>query len=222
MLEDLLAGPAPRVALLNFTYRAELEGFDTARLDAFTEGKAIGASREYFYLVDGRPHLCVWLEWRPSDEGPGTSYGSSDAPQCSRSVAADRASRHVRANGAEAAALVRGPGALGVRAGRGSAPPKGAALDAEPAGEALTPARDASEQAAFDVLRAWRAGEAKKLGVPAYRVLTDRVMDRIVRAKPGDAAALRALEGVGAKTIEAHGDAILRKLRHSAARNAVS
>jgi DNA topoisomerase-3 len=63
-----------------------------------------------------------------------------------------------------------------------------------------------------DVLRGWRAAEAKKKGVPAFRIMADRVMDGIVAAQPSDEAELLNVSGVGPKFVEKHGAEILRML----------
>jgi DNA topoisomerase-3 len=60
------------------------------------------------------------------------------------------------------------------------------------------------------MLRAWRTAEAKKKGVPAFRIMADRVMDGIVAAQPADETELLSVSGVGPKLVEKHGLEILR------------
>ncbi len=59
-------------------------------------------------------------------------------------------------------------------------------------------------------LKAWRKDVSRQLGVPAFRVLTDRTLHAIVVAAPTSLAALRAVRGVGVKLIERHGAAVLK------------
>jgi DNA topoisomerase-3 len=63
-----------------------------------------------------------------------------------------------------------------------------------------------------DVLKAWRAAEAKKKGVPAFRIMADRVMDSILAAQPCDETELMSISGVGPKLVEKYGAHILRML----------
>jgi len=61
-------------------------------------------------------------------------------------------------------------------------------------------------------LRAWRLGEAKKQGVPAFRVLTDATLRAIVEAQPASADELLAVHGMGPRGVEKYGAAILGAL----------
>lgn len=168
------ADPCPlMISLVNVPYRTECGGFDGDVLDTFLATRDVEAAREYFYVVDGRPHLSCWIESRE------------------RSIAAANGSR-----------LASDPAALPGQRGRGRAAP-----DPE-----FTGPMDSLAQAAFDDLRAWRAACAKRLGVPAYRVLTNRVMERIARAQPLARAQLGEIAGVGAATLAAHADEILAVL----------
>ncbi|QAY73041.1 DNA helicase RecQ [Agromyces protaetiae] len=62
----------------------------------------------------------------------------------------------------------------------------------------------------FEALRAWRAGEAKEQGVPAYIVFGDATLRAVATAKPASLADLDAITGIGAKKREAYGEAVLR------------
>jgi superfamily II DNA helicase RecQ len=64
-----------------------------------------------------------------------------------------------------------------------------------------------------EALRAWRAAEAKKKGVPAFRILSDRVLDGILEAAPSTEAELLGVSGAGPKLVEKYGAQILRVLR---------
>ena len=58
-------------------------------------------------------------------------------------------------------------------------------------------------------LRAWRAGEAKRLGVPAYVVLHDRTLIAIANERPTNPNQLLSINGMGPAKVEKFGEAIL-------------
>ena len=58
-------------------------------------------------------------------------------------------------------------------------------------------------------LRAWRTKEAKRRGVPAFRILTDRTLQGIASASPSDEESLLAVAGIGPALLEKYGRAIL-------------
>ena len=77
------------------------------------------------------------------------------------------------------------------------------------------PAREESKKAVPDAglakaLRAWRLAEAKKLGVPAFRVLTDRALQAIAADLPASTSELLAIPGIGLKTVEKYGARIFQ------------
>ena len=61
----------------------------------------------------------------------------------------------------------------------------------------------------FEALRAWRAGVAKELGVPAYIVFGDATLRALAEAKPASLGDLDGVTGIGAKKREAYGEAVL-------------
>jgi len=65
------------------------------------------------------------------------------------------------------------------------------------------------EQGVFEALRAWRAGEAKRAGVPAYVILHDRTLRELARERPGTREALARVPGMGPKRLESWGEALL-------------
>jgi ATP-dependent DNA helicase RecQ len=73
-----------------------------------------------------------------------------------------------------------------------------AAADLEPAQAEL-----------FEALRAWRAGEAREQGVPAYIVFGDATLRAIAVARPMRLGDLDGITGIGAKKLEAYGEALL-------------
>ena len=73
-----------------------------------------------------------------------------------------------------------------------------AAADLEPAQAEL-----------FEALRAWRAGEAREQGVPAYIVFGDATLRGIAQARPRAITELDGISGIGAKKLEAYGEKLL-------------
>ncbi|WP_448811113.1 DNA helicase RecQ [Agromyces bauzanensis] len=73
-----------------------------------------------------------------------------------------------------------------------------AAADLEPAQAEL-----------FEALRAWRAGEAREQGVPAYIVFGDATLRGIAQSRPTRLAELDGISGIGAKKLEAYGEKLL-------------
>jgi RecQ family ATP-dependent DNA helicase len=62
-------------------------------------------------------------------------------------------------------------------------------------------------------LRAWRLGEARKLGRPAFFVFSDRTLRAIVQARPTNLSDLLAVEGIGPAKAETFGHGILQICR---------
>ena len=85
---------------------------------------------------------------------------------------------------------------------RDVAPPRRAAMVAD---VELSVTAVAAEKA----LRDWRSKRAKADEVPAYVVLNDRYLRGIAVAKPADAMALAACDGIGPAKLEKYGDEIL-------------
>ncbi len=61
-----------------------------------------------------------------------------------------------------------------------------------------------------DSLRAWRLAEARKRGVPAFRVLTDRVLREIASDRPTTDSELLSISGIGMATVEKYGKQLYR------------
>jgi ATP-dependent DNA helicase RecQ len=61
----------------------------------------------------------------------------------------------------------------------------------------------------FERLRAWRAEAAREHGVPAYVIFHDATLRAIAEIQPTSLHDLRGVAGIGAKKLEAYGDAIL-------------
>lgn len=90
------------------------------------------------------------------------------------------------------------------KAGRGRA----AGSRARPVAEDLAP----EAQACFEALRAWRAAVAKDHGVPAYVIFHDATLREIARVRPASLDDLAGVNGVGARKLEAYGEAILEQV----------
>jgi superfamily II DNA helicase RecQ len=61
-------------------------------------------------------------------------------------------------------------------------------------------------------LRAWRLGEARRRGVPAFRILSDQALEGIAANRPATASELLAIPGIGLSTVEKYGAQIYRVL----------
>ena len=59
-------------------------------------------------------------------------------------------------------------------------------------------------------LKAWRLNEAREQGVPAFVIFNDRTLAEIAQRRPGDAAALRDISGIGSAKLAKYGEAVLR------------
>ncbi len=67
-----------------------------------------------------------------------------------------------------------------------------------------------ARQAAIEkALRAWRLAEAKRLGVPAFRILSDRALAALAERRPQTARELLEAPGVGLKIVERWGGRLL-------------
>jgi RecQ family ATP-dependent DNA helicase len=64
-------------------------------------------------------------------------------------------------------------------------------------------------------LRAWRLAEARRLGVPAFRIFSDRVLRALAIRRPGTAGDLLAISGIGISTVEKYGPQICRILQET-------
>ncbi len=62
----------------------------------------------------------------------------------------------------------------------------------------------------FETLRAWRLAEARKKGVPAFRILSDRVLMSLCESLPSDEESLLQVPGMGPKLVRQYGEDLLR------------
>jgi DNA helicase-2/ATP-dependent DNA helicase PcrA len=61
----------------------------------------------------------------------------------------------------------------------------------------------------YSALKAWRSEASRSAGIPAYRVFNNRTLDALVDLRPTDLEGLLEVPGVGPRTVEAYGEAIL-------------
>jgi len=93
---------------------------------------------------------------------------------------------------------------------------KPAARNGAPAGiagkaAAAEPVRLSAEgEALVERIREWRAGEAKRLKIPAYMVLHDRALAALAQARPANPRELLEIDGIGPGKVERFGEEILR------------
>lgn len=71
----------------------------------------------------------------------------------------------------------------------------------------------------FEVLRQWRLEEAQSQQVPAFTVLHQKALIQMACHLPDSKTKMLALAGVGPKTVERYGDAILACIREFAAKS---
>jgi superfamily II DNA helicase RecQ len=57
-------------------------------------------------------------------------------------------------------------------------------------------------------LRTWRLLEAKRRGLPAFRIFSDQTLRAIAQVRPGKAAELIAIPGIGASSVQKYGQQI--------------
>ena len=68
----------------------------------------------------------------------------------------------------------------------------------------------ASDEKLEESLRQWRLAEAKRRGVPAFRIFNDQTLHAIAEERPATASELLAVPGIGISAVEKYGAAIFR------------
>ncbi len=66
----------------------------------------------------------------------------------------------------------------------------------------------------FEEIRQWRKNEAKKKGLPAFRILSDRVLLAICESRPKSEASLLNVRGMGPKLLKSYGKEILELVQN--------
>ena len=77
------------------------------------------------------------------------------------------------------------------------------------------PKRVPDQSPVVAMLKEWRRAQAKKQGVPTFRVMSDRVLMAIAEDQPGTLAELLAIPGIGLKTVEKYGAQIYKILNQA-------
>lgn len=104
--------------------------------------------------------------------------------------------------GGDARAILKGEQAVAITRPPERQRRKGRNQAANPVGDPL-----------FDALRALRRDLAEEAGVPPYVIFHDATLREMAAARPASLAELGALSGVGARKLEAYGEAFLRVVR---------
>jgi superfamily II DNA helicase RecQ len=71
------------------------------------------------------------------------------------------------------------------------------------------------ESPAEDLLRAWRLAQAKRQAIPAFRIMSDKVLTAIASKRPRTAAELLAIPGIGVGAVEKYGAQIYKILNQA-------
>ena len=74
---------------------------------------------------------------------------------------------------------------------------------------AVVAALDDSAQTRFTALKAWRAEVAREHNLPAYVIFHDATLAAIAAIDPRSLGDLEGVSGIGAKKLEAYGEAVL-------------
>jgi ATP-dependent DNA helicase RecQ len=100
-------------------------------------------------------------------------------------------------------ATSRGSSSSSSGSGRAERKAKAAAAAAEMPSELLP---------AFEALRAWRAGQAKEQGVPAYVIFHDATLREIATLWPTSVPELGGISGIGEKKLATYGEGVVEVL----------
>ena len=79
------------------------------------------------------------------------------------------------------------------------------------------PVSVAPDAAVETALRNWRLAEAKRRGVPAFRIFSDKTLEALAVSRPETAAELIAVPGIGMSIVEKYGAQIYRLLHEGRA-----
>lgn len=156
---------------------------------------ALAEERRLLYVAVTRAEqqlLCSWAEHR--------TYGERTVPR--------EASPYLEAITATCERLRHGPR----RTRPTTRSPAPAARDRSGPRSRTTPSRadlDGPGAELLDVLKAWRAAQAKAAAVPAYVIFHDRTLEALAATRPRTHAELLALPGIGPVKVSRWGDELL-------------
>jgi superfamily II DNA helicase RecQ len=88
----------------------------------------------------------------------------------------------------------------------GSSPSRG------PEKRTIRPSDSMPDSVVEEALRAWRLAEARRLGVPAFRIFTDRALTGLVELRPKTSSEMLSVSGIGLRIAEKYGPEICRIL----------
>ena len=177
-------------------------------LDAMIRGGLVHQEQATF-TKDGREisyqqvSLCG-KGWTPKDLAELQVEETVKAP--GRKGAKRRATKRTASSGAGSSAARRSGRSGG---GAGKTPKSGRSGRA--ASKAASLLDDQAAIELFEGLRKWRLGEARRRHIPAFRILTDRVLTAIAVERPQDMDELLAIRGIGPTVANKYGDAILKR-----------
>jgi DNA topoisomerase-3 len=103
------------------------------------------------------------------------------------------------------------PAASGAAPGGAPSSPRAGTTRKRP--KSPPPELPAAPSPVVEMLKAWRLREAKRHGVPAFRVLSDKTLALVAAARPADDEELRTVKGVGATFLKKYGTSLLAALR---------
>jgi DNA topoisomerase-3 len=86
----------------------------------------------------------------------------------------------------------------------------------EPKTAVVAAAAAAPDEAIENALRSWRLAEAKRHGVPAFRIFSDKTLHALAASRPESAAQLLAIPGIGISIVEKYGAQLYRLLHDRA------
>jgi superfamily II DNA helicase RecQ len=72
--------------------------------------------------------------------------------------------------------------------------------------------KTAADDPAITALKKWRLEQAKKEGVPAFRILADKVLNEIAADRPTNTEELLEVSGLGPRLVSRYGESILKLL----------
>ncbi|HXB67512.1 MAG TPA: DNA topoisomerase 3 [Candidatus Acidoferrales bacterium] len=153
-------------------------------------------------LVDDDEPITLLMKAGGAGKGPART---SPKARKKRKPAAKRAPANAPAAGSARAPVAPAPTAL--PAPSAPAPAGPLALPPKPS-PPVPPAASIIEEK----LRVWRMAEAKRRGLPPFRVFSDQALKAMVAKRPGSAAELLAIPGIGISTVEKYGAVIYRLL----------
>jgi superfamily II DNA helicase RecQ len=83
----------------------------------------------------------------------------------------------------------------------------------------IKPKPAATDSRVEEALRTWRLLEARRRGVPAFRIFGDQALRAIAQTRPATAAQLLAVPGIGMSAVEKYGRQIYRILEEGQTRS---